>query len=193
LSISLFLIFAKKFRLRKIVAIFLGFLILYNIAGYLIVFKSFQFAIRNEIRTKIENHDADNDLVTIKLTNNNIRSGLNGFKWLDKNEFTLDGKLYDVVQCKVEGDTYILYCINDTKEEQLNANLNFHEKCLTDQNIPLREKSNTLFQFIIKQALLNKLNRNLQNESFFRYSFLNIPLPVYFQKEIPCPPPKDFI
>jgi len=129
----------KNSGLRKIISIFLGFLILYNIVGYLIVFKSFQYAIRNEIRTKIENQEDNNNLVTIKLTNNDIRSGLRGFKRLDKNEFTLDGKLYDVVQCKMAGDTYILYCINDKKEEQLNAGLNFHEKCLSDQNIPLRE------------------------------------------------------
>ncbi len=109
--------------MRKIIPVFLAFLILYNGLGYIIVFKSFQYAIRKEVKRKIKSSVPEKDLIIIKLTSADISSCKNGYKKIDINEFRLSGKMYDIVRTEVSGDTTILHCFNDTKEEQLFSNL----------------------------------------------------------------------
>lgn len=41
-------------------------------------------------------------------------------KWEEQGkEFYLDGEIYDVVRTKEQGDKTVLYCLKDTKEQQL--------------------------------------------------------------------------
>lgn len=43
-------------------------------------------------------------------------SELKNVSWNDKDEFSLNGKLYDVVKTSFEGKTKMYHCISDTKE-----------------------------------------------------------------------------
>ena len=179
--------------MKKAVPIFLAFLILYNVLGYLIVFKTFQYSIRNEVRQKIVNSVPENELIVIRLTNAEMKSGKNGYAKTDNMEFSLAGKMYDIVRSKTEGDTNILYCINDTKEESLFANLDAHVKRYMESNIPLKQKSNTLFQVIVTQAILQKKSPFMQNESAYEYVFsFSEKLNSTFI-HIPSPPPKNIL
>jgi hypothetical protein len=171
----------------------LAFLILYNVLGYLIVFKSYQYAIKNEIKSKIRNAVPDKDLVIIKFSCQDIHSRKNHYKKTDDNEFRFGGKLYDIVRSKVNGDTTIFYCINDTREEQLYSNLDAYVKRYMDNNIPLKEKTNTLFKTLVKQALLHNYSFSMPDFSALKFITANTKLPKYFLNNIPGPPPKNLL
>jgi hypothetical protein len=179
--------------LKKVVAVFLAFLIFYNVIGYFVVFKSCQLAIRKEIKQKIKNSVPENELIIIKFSTKDIANGNKGYKKINDHEFRLFGKLYDVVRKKTSGDTSILYCINDIKEEQLFSNLDSHVKSTMESNAPLRQKTNTLFKLIIQHAILLKNPSISIHESSYEFSnmFLEKLIPIY--KNVLTPPPENII
>jgi hypothetical protein len=188
------LIFAKIIAgLKKLVSIFLVFLILYNMLGYIVVFKSYQYAIRKEVKNRIKDAIPENELTIIRLTTNEVQNGKIGFKKIDEKEFSLSGNLYDIVRSRICGDTTIYYCINDSKEEKLFANLDEHVKRQMDTNGPLRDRANSLLKNLVKQALLYKYSFALPESSVVSYTLTNAVLPKFFNKNIPSPPPKSLI
>ena len=188
------MIFAKKLAgLKKLVSIFLVFLILYNMLGYIVVFKSYQYAIRKEVKNRIKDAIPENEFTVIRLTNDDVQNGKKGFTKIDDKEFSLSGKLYDIVRSQVSGDTTIFYCINDSKEEQLFANLDEHVKRQMDTSGPLRDRANTLLKNLVKQALLYNYSFAVPESDAHTYSITNTNLPEFFNKNVPNPPPKDLL
>jgi hypothetical protein len=183
----------KNVKLKKLVSIFLVFLILYNMMGYIVVFKSYQYAIRNEIKTRIKEAIPENELTIIRLTDEDIKNRKKGYKRIDDKEFSLSGKLYDIVRSQSCGDTTTFYCINDSKEEQLFANLDEHVKRQMDTNGPLRNRANTLLKNLVKQALIYNYSFAVPESSALTYSLTNTNLPEFFYKNIPNPPPKNLL
>ncbi len=104
--------------MKKIFAILLLCLFLFNTMGYYFVFKVNQSIIQSEIRGIINsgNHKEMCVLVKIERPENNPN-----FKQLDHHEFSYYGRLYDVISESVKGNTTWYYCINDTQEERLIA------------------------------------------------------------------------
>jgi hypothetical protein len=178
--------------LKKFVSILLAALILYNMLGYMVVFQSYRFAIRKEVKRRIKNTVPENELIVIRLTAEDMRSGKNGYKKLDRNEFRLSDKLYDIVKRSATGDTTVFYCINDKQEEQLFANLDAHIKRQTDSNSPARQRSDLLIKNLVKQALLKQYTFQLPDAYSYAYDLANVAIPEYSLPDIPSPPPKFF-
>ena len=179
-------------RLKKFVSIFLSVLILYNILGYIVVFQSYRFSIRREVKRKIKNALPESELIVIRLTAEDMLNGKNAYKKIDKNEFRLSGKLYDIVRRSTKGDTTLFYCINDKQEEQLFSNLDAHIKRHLDNSGPTRQRSDLLIKIIVKQALLNHYTFQLPDVYSYAYDVANIPLPEFSLPDIPAPPPEFF-
>jgi len=67
---------------------------------------------KNEMKERIISLASDDDLLKIDL-NNNIRWEESG------KEFSLNGEMFDVVRSKTVNGKTILYCLNDTKEQEI--------------------------------------------------------------------------
>jgi hypothetical protein len=178
--------------LKKFVSIFLAVLILYNILGYMVVFQSYRYAIRKEVKRRIKNAVPENELIVIRLTAEDMRSGKNGYKKIDKNEFRLSDKLYDIVRRSTTGDTTLFYCINDKQEEQLFSNIDAHIKHHLDNSGPARQRSDLLMKIILKQALLSQYTFQLPDAYSYAYNLANVVIPEYSIQDIPAPPPEFF-
>lgn len=142
---------------------------------------------REEMLEKIIKKLPDKDLTIISITRSNSQS----FKWTDKNEeFRFEGKLYDLVRVRKAVDTTFFYCINDTQEEKLIANLDEHLQRETDNQLPQNKKINNNLEKLIKDYIRhNYLFLILNNELEFRYYSFCDTLTCFYP-DIATPPPK---
>jgi len=112
--------------MKRLFAVLFVSLYLYNIAGYLVVFSVLQHRVRSEVKQMLKARIPDSDFVKFSFHTRALEQHSYSLRWIDDHEFTLDGKLYDVVRSSTVGDSTILLCINDIQEEQLFANLDNH-------------------------------------------------------------------
>ena len=118
----------------------------------------------------------------------NDKTRLSKLEWGD-DEFSYDGKMYDVIEKKAEGDKLIIHCINDKKETELLNKLTDSWK----ENERSNKIANDLFQFM--QTLFHENDsRKISQQSSITYSslFLLDKLPLQ-TKKIPTPPPQAII
>jgi len=165
-------------------------LFLYNTAGYLIVFKSFQYGIKKEIKTRIKNKLDDKDLVLIKCPSHPDKEQRKLFHWNEENEFSYQGNMYDVVRQYSIHDTIYYYCIIDTKEKDLFGNLDVQ----VDQNMASNSMANNLvrlFKLSIDQTYLFDFSIDyLLRSSKSTVSLYLIPGYSPVQKDVETPPPE---
>jgi hypothetical protein len=102
--------------LKKLLALCLIAVLLFNLSGYFFIFKYNQHLIRSQVREWIRsgNTSAKQEVLVLEYP---LMSG--DFKWIDSKEFSYKGKLYDVISCTVSGKSIIFHCINDRDEESL--------------------------------------------------------------------------
>ena len=159
--------------------------------GYFIVFKAVQFTVKKEIKRKIKSNVNKEELHLIKLTQNSINKGENGFRFVKEGkEFILAGKMYDIVRRSKVNDTLYYYCINDTQEEALFANLDKQIKNNFESSPNTRDKTNHLIQNIIKEATPSirvSFSSQSSNEISFQ-TYAENELINYF--EVPTHPPE---
>jgi hypothetical protein len=93
---------------------------LFTICGYYPVFKVQQSRIRREIKNLIKGNIPESELHLLSFT----EKGAAQIKWAKEGkEFHYQNHLYDIVKYKKENGSVVYFCINDTEEEQLFANL----------------------------------------------------------------------
>ena len=123
--------------MKKLLPIILSVLLLFNAGGFIVVFKSLQISVKNDIRKKLKSSLPLNSLSEIKVSLKDSHSKNSALKWYDDDkEFSYGGKMYDIVSKETKGDTIYYYCINDTREEQLFAGLNgYVNKAMSDDGL----------------------------------------------------------
>jgi hypothetical protein len=177
--------------MKRVFSILIAILFLYNTIGYLIVFKSFQYGIRKEIKSKIKGRLDDKDLVLIKFPAHPDKLQKKLFHWKEDNEFVFNGNMYDVVRQYAVHDTIYYYCINDTKEKDLFCNLDVQ----VDQNMPSNTTANNLvkiFKLTIDQTyIFNFFGDNLIRTSKATASIFLLPVYLPVQSEVETPPPQS--
>jgi predicted P-loop ATPase/GTPase len=93
------------------------------VAGYFIAFKVQQNQVKEEIESEIKAGVNTKDLTTITINKTDIAT----IHWTDSNkEMRYKDDLYDIVKSSETATTITYYCLNDTKEESLIADLNTH-------------------------------------------------------------------
>ena len=98
---------------------------LFNNFGYWFCFKVEQSDIKREMFEMTKQTVPNSELIALAIP----AAEINDLLWQDENEFSYKGKMYDVVRSERSADkSTVYYCLNDTKEEALNANLNAHIK-----------------------------------------------------------------
>lgn len=109
--------------MKLFAAIFLLVLLVFQSVGYFLVFKLRQNEIRSEIKQQILSGMPDDKLVLLKIADSLTNIPNKQFLWIHKGEFRYHGQMYDIARSiRQDGETWF-YCIADTKETQLVANL----------------------------------------------------------------------
>lgn len=133
--------------MKKVASILLLFIFLFNTIGYFIAFKAFQFHLKSEIKKEIKNGLSNEQLTIIHFDKNNLCD----IEWMKKGkEFCHKGKLYDIVKIKETQSTITYYCINDSQEKTLFANLEEHINIHISNNKPLK---NSLPQKLVENVI----------------------------------------
>lgn len=140
--------------MKKVISIFLFGIFLFNMAGYFIAFKSFQYQIKKEIKAEIKRNVNPNELTAIVIDKKQI----NKIDWQQEGkEMYYKGKLYDVVRLTKNDTSITYYCINDKQEELLFANLEEHIAAHIAANKPIKNQgSKKLADKFAKLYFLNE-------------------------------------
>jgi hypothetical protein len=174
---------------KRTIAILLSVIILFQLTGFLIVFKVKQQAIRKEIKHLIKNGVPQNELFAIEFNSSNKLD----FDWKHSREFSYKGNMYDIVRTDtINQSTFLFYCVNDIQEKQLFANLDkMVSSCFSEQS------QQTDKQIDFSQLLtLKYLAPNVyllfykSNSLFFRANYLNHQYQSPFI--LSCEPPPQF-
>ena len=138
--------------MKKLFAIILVVLFLFNTVGYYFVFSYNQFTIRHEIHCLIRSRYFEGSCITLQITTPLSNPD---FKWLNQSEFRYKGVLYDVCSQKTVGIVTTFHCINDKQEERLIAVFHHSQEFAFSQNNPSRAKhASAMLYHVIKLALV---------------------------------------
>lgn len=144
-----------------------------------------QSEIKETVLNSIKESNSDN-LLLLNISKEDQKN----ITWNGNDEFSLNGKMYDVAFSKREGNVLHLYCYSDLKEDHLFAALNSHIKDNIDNPVSGKNSKDNL-----KNHLPDYLLDGTKNEfSFFvdtlrkeiKYSFST--LDIFIDK--PSPPPR---
>ena len=113
-------------RIYQLTLHFLIALLLYNSAGYYLVFRLVQVAMQHKMELRIERaHELEYmQPITFKVDE------LKNIHWLKKGkEFSFKKKRYDIVRIEKNKDSHTYWCIADEDEDRLFANLHqYHDE-----------------------------------------------------------------
>lgn len=176
--------------MRVLPAISLLFLLLFQTASHLFVFKIQQYQIRKEIKRQIKAGVSEEELVLLKIPLALELSPNNVFKRMEAHEFRYHGEMYDVVRQEQHGDTTWYYCLWDEKESELFAELDEQVARQMNQN-PEQKQQQEWLERLLQALYLTDTNHHLilhftnKNHSSVYYSFV---LKNWSQAP-PTPPP----
>lgn len=102
--------------MKKIFAVFVLFILLFNSMGYYILFELNKFQVRQEMQSQLVKKTVK--LYLLKITDPEKDPE---FKRIHKKEFQYKGKMYDVIKEVKNNGITLFYCLKDTKEDNLLA------------------------------------------------------------------------
>ncbi len=187
-------LFRKKLHLviklmKKIIAIVLLSIFLFNTVGYFIAFQSVQYQIKLEVKSEIFRNASLNELQAVTIAKQN----LNKIEWFEyKKEMQYNNERYDVVKIKENSNSITFYCINDKKEQELLVNLNNHINIHSAENKPLKNQA-------AKNLEKNVVKVYFQSKQQFLFPVISESEKIFFQVqliyrnpllEINSPPPE---
>jgi hypothetical protein len=170
-----------KTAVKKVISFILLVCLFFNLSGYHLFFYLRKQELKADMKEILRSSLMNKDIQQFILPLNN-KGLVADIEWEGKEEFRMNGEMYDVVEKRIEDGKMIIRCISDTKETSL---IKDYEKTCKDDfsNFPSRHKS----------ALLLKLVSSLYvspsvNDPFF----CNIPLvkymPICYRIILPIPP-----
>ncbi len=178
--------------MKKLFSIFLLTAFVFNLCGYLVIFKAIQFNIRREIKATLKKKLPEKDLHIICFSLKQIKD----IDWEENDrEFRYNGIMYDVVKWKKANDYIIYYCINDDQETCLFAQLEeLTSKQLEDDNSSAGQTAKNLFKVFsaveyISTKHFSIITPNISETESFTYFVYCFPVVM----EILTPPPNRVV
>ena len=174
---------------RKTVQYILLFLFIWQIVGFVTYFEISHFKLKKEVKLLLKQGVPKDELVCFEFTDNEM----NDLIWLKKNEFNLNGSLFDVVRkSKDNNGVNHLECLSDKKETVLFARLNQ----TISQNLGDEQSQTPIANWMKLLKIPNNIPQNslqidlvnLQSEDFNEIPYLN--QYSFESKRIPSPPPQ---
>ena len=177
--------------MKKIIAIVILGLMLYNILGYYLVYLGLIYEAKSEMSERIEGSDFGKELTTLvfSIENGNISDKDIDFK--NEDEFEYKGEMYDVVKSETRDGFVYFYCINDKNEEFIQASLEKHISDNFSNDAATQKRVNSILKNIIKKGISNNSTIQVSRINNNCLSF-NREIEYLFTvtREIKTPPPK---
>lgn len=181
------MIFKRLFTYFLIVSFFLS-----NSIGLILVYNQIKFYHKRVIKERIQENSFQQIVEILSFSKRDLQEKIIEVKFVERNEFKFNGKLYDIIT-KWETDDSIFYkCINDTKEEELEeifVNYVVNNNYRNDLPLPIKQLLNSLqieYYLVSNQKIYPQLN-----SSFISCSEYQNPLDEFLS--IPDPPPRFVI
>lgn len=176
------------------ISILLSTLLFFNSSLFTIIYSikviELSFITDFKIRLNEENTDNENFFacgVNLLKLHNGI-AGNDNIKWLDDNEFTLNGKYCDVISRRNVNDTVYIFYINDNEEDELNNTAAAHFQKEENKN-PEMKYFNILFSFL-SNAICTAYAEFCTPSSNNSYTNTGINNLSSNNSDIPSPPPR---
>ena len=172
--------------MKKSITFFILLLFLLNVIIYYPVFLLLQSGIKNDLSRTSEKQKFSKNIKVFT-----VKSGDNiNWEWIEKNEFRLNGIMYDVVMTETDNNSTRYYCYVDIKEMKLFEGLNYFIVGITDkENTEKKDTGNPIKEFFKDYFPAKK-----EYDFFIYYAEFRFKLPdIYFLSFIPeknFPPPK---
>jgi hypothetical protein len=174
--------------MKRVFAVLITLLFLFNIMGYYFVFSYNQNLVRNEMKRFIKAGYFEDSYIVLRISNPSFNPD---FKRVDRGEFRYKDKLYDIVSETKTGNVTTFRCINDKNEEKLLAEFHHTFEFATSQNNPVKTRhAQAMLYHVIKLALPEN-HLNIPPFVTVKISFIN---PIHLLSSVfyspASPPPK---
>jgi hypothetical protein len=125
-------------KMKKVAAIFLLSIFLFNTVGYYIAFQAVQYQIKAEVKSEIIKGLPIDKLEIVIISKNNLSK----VEWFENgDEMEYNGNRYDIVKITKNETSTTYYCMNDKQEEQLFSNLDNHINTHIAANKPVKNQA----------------------------------------------------
>lgn len=172
--------------MKKSFSIFLILTFLFNTAGYLLIFLVLQSLLKNKAEEIFSANNLNPDKVIIAFANSDLQKGIPELKFFDDKEFLFKGKMYDIYEKAVTGDSTFFYCKADYEEDKLNLvfnetveNNSAHSQNNNVKNILLKKtiEEGLLFVTVINLIPQYECSFNINSEKIIYYVILRVLTP----------------
>ena len=181
--------------MKRFAVILLVPVLLFNTLGYYLVFYGDLIEARHEAAVMIWGHEALGDrLVSLSFPLINGRPAARGLTFTDDDEFTYQGRMYDVVSSTQSNGKIVYKCYADNKETSLNQGLCY--KINSDSDTPAQNhKNNSVLKEFVKDytphTALEFCFATAYTDSYIRANRTEKQAFIY--RPIVSPPPEIFI
>ncbi|MDJ1499078.1 hypothetical protein [Xanthocytophaga agilis] len=180
--------------MKKIVSIFLLYLLLYHTVGYHLFLHFRQQKIRSELRTiLLTNHQPEKDwfIVSVPIT---VYHQIDRDFEHTEGEFVYRGKVYEKALQRIKNDTLFLYCVNNKQQEQVKKELSdYLMKYVIDSKQETKKHAHELNKVYEKSYYLLSEITSFKHLSVMQMldfsSFINL-FVSSVEVKIPTPPPR---
>jgi len=157
------------------------------LVGHHIIFYFQQAGLRSEMRELIRSNPSMEGQQLFVFSPND-KAAISKLEWDGDHEFRLDGKMYDVIEKKMENGKLIIRCISDERETAL---INKYEKLNQQSGNGSKNKTALLIK-LMSSSYLAANSPDLPAEK--KISFQQLPLKTNFHttelSEVLTPPPQ---
>ncbi|MDJ1485509.1 hypothetical protein QNI16_33775 [Cytophagaceae bacterium YF14B1] len=152
--------------MKKVIAILLLGLLLYNTMGYYVYYTYRQSMARTQLRLFLDSN-------SLALSQAEVDAKVHNQQWIRfsipidlyhqldhslepvEGEFSYQGRIYEKVMRSIQNDTLYLYCVNNRTQEQIQNDLSNHIKThIADSAGPQTEKTQKHLKFSLTQEYL---------------------------------------
>jgi hypothetical protein len=175
--------------LKRLVSIFLIFLIVFNTGGYLFVYFQIGNYFKQIAFNKINDYVPINNLELLKININSpdyCNSDI--YERINEKEFTYYGKMYDIYKEDISNGILSLYCVSDENEDVINNAI------YTYINEKRNDNSNSALANIIKIFItIGLAPAEADYGSLDTYNSISYLYLISYQNifiDVPYPPPR---
>lgn len=152
----------------------------------ILVYHQIKIYHKKSIRNSIDKLRNSSLVVTISVSKKDLNTNKLDFKFIEKDEFRLNGKMYDIIESSETADSIFYLCINDSEEEKME--LSFVDYVVNNPDKPelplhLKQILSLLSIDLFLEKKQNNYNINLltftclSNSNLLADSFISIPDP----------------
>jgi hypothetical protein len=181
----------NKEKFSKYLYLLVGLLFIYNSFGYLLIFVPAKILIKEFVQKAIKINEVESEELSILAFNlDDIQNKKCDFIWIEQDEeFRFNGKMYDVKNKVVKGDSVFFACYFDDKENILDEIFSLHLIDNKKDKAPVNLAHINLPSLYFEE--IKNSNLYLGVTSTTNHSLLKTErITLDYIKDIPSPPPR---